>query len=284
MATTPAPYVNGDASQQLQARLNDPQTAAALHQILDKAELIAFAVTAVDGFLQRSEQIADEAARGVADLKSSTPPELTILVQHLPQLLELLPQLLVFVPQLVQLLNTPQFTRLLEVLSNPKTLDAIIVLMENIDKLAFAIEAVDGFLQRADTVIDNVAAGVKDATADLEESDVGKLIGALPQVAEATPKLLDATTQLLPILASEPMQNFISSGALDRLLNSGILASQTINVVGHAGDALVESYDKTQAQENRAGALAVLRASRDPDVQKALGFLIEFGKQFGREI
>ncbi|MCB0033356.1 MAG: DUF1641 domain-containing protein [Anaerolineales bacterium] len=284
MATAYQTYTNGDVSSQLQARLNEPRTAEALNQILDRIELIAFTVTAVDGLLQRSEQIADEAARSVADLKASTPPEFTTFVQHLPQLLEILPQFLAFAPTLIQLVNSPEFQKLLNVLSNPKTLEAIIVLMENMDKLAFAVQAIDGFLQRADVIIESVATSVHDARLGIESSDLKKALGTLPQLIDATPQLLEATSQLLPILASEPMQNFIHSGALDRLLNSGILAPQTVNVVGHAGGALVESYDKTRATDNRAGLLALLGAVRDPDVQKALGFFVEFGKQFGKEI
>lgn len=284
MATAYQTYTNGDVSSQLQARLNEPRTAEALNQILDRIELIAFTVTALDGLLQRSEQIGDEVARSVSDLKASTPPEFTTFVQHLPQLLEILPQFLAFAPTLINLVNSPEFQKLLDVLSTPETLEAIIVLMENMDKLAFAVEAIDGFLQRGDVIIESVAASVKDAKAGVEGSDIKKVMDSLPQIMEATPQLLDATSQLLPILASEPMQEFINSGALDRLLNSGILAPQTIDVVGHAGGALVESYDKTKTTDTRAGLFALLGAARDPDVQKALGFFVEFGKQFGKEI
>ena len=131
MATAYQPYSTESAAVQLQNRLNDPQTAAALNQILDRAELLAFTVTSLDGLLGRSEQIADEAARSLQDLKDSTPPEFTTLLNHLPQLVELLPSFLAFAPHLIGLINSKEFQRLLDVLSNPQTLEAITTLMQN---------------------------------------------------------------------------------------------------------------------------------------------------------
>ncbi|MDN5272852.1 hypothetical protein QTO31_12820 [Chloroflexus sp. MS-CIW-1] len=52
-------------------RLNEPQTAAALHLLLDKAELLAFSVSAVDSLLQRGETIADNVAASVHELRAA---------------------------------------------------------------------------------------------------------------------------------------------------------------------------------------------------------------------
>ncbi len=284
MTTVNGTYVNGDASRQLQSRLNEPQTAQAINQILDKIELIAFAVTAVDGLLQRSNQIADEAARSVADLKKSPPSEINILLQYLPQLIEMLPQLMTFLPSLLQLVSSAEFQRLLAVLSDPKALEAITSIVQNIDKIAFSIEAIDGLLQRSDTIIENVSEGIKDATGGLEVNSLVTLLQTLPRLAEAAPQLVEVTNQLVPVFTSEELQNFINSGALERLLGSGILSAQAIGVVGYAGQSLVHSYDTTKDHDRQVGMLGLLKAVRDPDVQKALGFLVEFGKQFGREI
>lgn len=277
-------YAYENASSQLQARLNEPQTAQALNQILDKAELIAFAVNALDGLIQRSDKIASEAARSVADLKNSTPTQLSTLLEHLPQLIDMLPQIMAFLPQLMSLVKSPQFQRLLDVLSNPQTLEAIITLMQNMDKIAFSVKAVDGFLQRGDTIIENVGSSMRDASGAIDISKMSELLKTLPQLAETAPQLVEATTQLVPVLTSEPMQNFINSGSLERLLSSNVLAAQSIEVVGHAGSALVESYDKTQQQPQQVGIFGLLKAISDPNIQKALGFFVEFGKKFGQEI
>ncbi len=284
MSTVNGTYVNGDVSRQLQVRLNEPQTAQAINQILDKIELIAFAVTAVDGLLQRSNIIAEEAARGVADLKKSPPSDLTTLLQYLPQLIEMLPQMMAFLPSLMTLVGSAEFQRLLAVLSDPKALEAITSIVQNIDKIAFSIEAIDGFLQRSDAIIENVAGGIKDASGAVDTANLVALLRTLPQFMEAAPQLIEVTNQLVPVIASEPVQNFINSGALDRLVESGILSSQTVGVVGYAGQSLVHSYDTTKTRDTQIGLMGLFKASRDPDVQKALGFLVEFGKQFGREI
>ena len=65
-ATAPGAATPADA---LRARLDDPRTAAALHELLDRAEVLAFLVEGVDGFLRRGEVIADSLASAVGDLR-----------------------------------------------------------------------------------------------------------------------------------------------------------------------------------------------------------------------
>lgn len=55
----------------LLARLGDRATAAALHQLLDNAELLALAVSSADGLLRRSETITDNLVSGLADVRTA---------------------------------------------------------------------------------------------------------------------------------------------------------------------------------------------------------------------
>ena len=68
---------------------------------------------------------------------------------------------------------------------------------------------------------------------------------------------------------------------LDALLNSGVLAPGTLRIIGEVGRALTE----TAATPSRTtGVVSVLRALGQPDVQRALGFLVTFAERFGRRL
>lgn len=55
----------------LAARLQEPKVAAAVHDLLDHTDVLAFAVDALDGFLRRGEVIADSLASGLRDLRDA---------------------------------------------------------------------------------------------------------------------------------------------------------------------------------------------------------------------
>ena len=68
---------------------------------------------------------------------------------------------------------------------------------------------------------------------------------------------------------------------LDALLKSGVLAPSTLRIIGELGRALTET---AAAPPATAGVLGLLRALGQPDVQRALGFLVTFAERFGRRL
>ena len=68
---------------------------------------------------------------------------------------------------------------------------------------------------------------------------------------------------------------------LDALLRSGVLAPGTLRIIGEFGRALTET---AAAPPSTAGALGLLKALGQPDVQRALGFLVTFAERFGRRL
>jgi uncharacterized protein YjgD (DUF1641 family) len=70
--------------------------------------------------------------------------------------------------------------------------------------------------------------------------------------------------------------------ALTTLLESGVLDPEAIEIVGKAGDALVDC--RCQEETPEVGLFGLLGAMRDPDTRRALGFLTEFGKRFGQKL
>ena len=68
---------------------------------------------------------------------------------------------------------------------------------------------------------------------------------------------------------------------LDALLKSGVLAPGTLRIIGELGRALTET---AAAPPATAGVLGLLKALGQPDVQRALGFLVTFAERFGRRL
>lgn len=274
----------------LQQRLQEPGTTEALLHILDKLDLIAFSLDSVDGFLQRGDAIIENVSDGVAELKGVVPTDefdiqktASILGASLPILLEALPQLTETLPQLLTLA---------EKLNNPDTAQALTQIMDNMELVAFSLEAADGFLQRGDAVIESVADGVRDirGLAPPDELNlINTLIEGLPRLTASLPQLIEALPQLtatLPLLSGvlTQLQTILQSEEFDALMNSGVFSPKTVGIVGQAGNALVDSYEANQADPKSVGMFGLLKAINDPDVQRALGFAVRFGKQFGQSI
>lgn len=69
--------------------------------------------------------------------------------------------------------------------------------------------------------------------------------------------------------------------ALEALLNSGVLEPAALSLIGELGRALVET---ASAPPRKVGALGLLSALGDPDVQRAVGFLVTFAQRFGARL
>ena len=68
---------------------------------------------------------------------------------------------------------------------------------------------------------------------------------------------------------------------LDALLRSGVLAPGTLRIIGEFGRALTETAAAAPAT---FGLLGLLKAFGQPDVRRALGFLVTFAERFGRRL
>ncbi len=69
--------------------------------------------------------------------------------------------------------------------------------------------------------------------------------------------------------------------SLETVFRSGVLASDAVRVIGGVGGALAAAAAE---EPPRVGLLGMLRALRQPDVRRALGFLLRFAAHFGRTV
>jgi hypothetical protein len=77
------------------------------------------------------------------------------------------------------------------------------------------------------------------------------------------------------------LSTILGSDEFKSLLQSGLLSPSTVGVVAKAGDALVESRNMPT---KKMGMFGLLGALNDSDRQRALGFLMNFAKQFGQQL
>jgi uncharacterized protein (UPF0335 family) len=83
------------------------------------------------------------------------------------------------------------------------------------------------------------------------------------------------------IMVTTRLAELLESGEINNLLDSGVLDPEAVGVVSSAANALVESRNQTIEP---VGLIGMMKALRDPDLQNAIGFLMSFGKQFGKNL
>lgn len=162
---------------------------------------------------------------------------------------------------------------LLDRLNDPKTIESLNTILDNLELIAFSVTAADGFLRRSDAVIDAVTDGVHEL-----RDTIPSLDNDLVKTEEIIPRL----TQLAKV--GVQISDLMNSDEFDALMQSGVLSPETLTVVGQAGDALVESRQEAAQSDQRIGIFGLLRALNDPDIQRSLNFLLTFSKKFGRKL
>jgi uncharacterized protein YjgD (DUF1641 family) len=257
--------------ERLLERLEDERTVAALEGLLDQAELLAFSVRALDGLLRRGDELAGNLGQGLAELRQFSPDG-----AGGPSAIEQVPRLARAGARLAEVAERPAVQRLLdsgllEELGKPQTIAALQSLLQHVELLAFAGQALDGFVRRGDAVVEAVAESVGDLRTVTRDSALADALPSLQRVAklalerhtlEAIVKLADAG---LPVV------------------DSGLFEPELVASVADAGTTLAESYEEARQSKPRPiGPLDLFRVLRDPDVQRSLGFAVAVARNFGR--
>ncbi|HSD88106.1 MAG TPA: DUF1641 domain-containing protein [Kofleriaceae bacterium] len=131
---------------------------------------------------------------------------------------------------------------------------------------------------------------------DHMERTIARLEGATAQVPAVVATVTDIVDGLVERLAARGIDvdermravlraadHLTSPRALDALasvLQSEIMASQTTEVIGRMGRAIVAAEHEARP----VGMWGLMRALRDPEVQRAAGFLVSMARRFGEEL
>lgn len=151
-------------------------------------------------------------------------------------------------------------------LDDPVVADNLLLLLDNLDSLAFLALGLSGLLERGDTITQSLADGV----AMLRPVDGEG--PPLEQLRETAQEGLAAGQLLLD-----------NMDRVEQALTSDLLAPATLDVLGDAAGALVEAKDAAaRRQPEVTGPLALLKVLRDPEVQQGLQFVLELSRAFGR--
>lgn len=136
---------------------------------------------------------------------------------------------------------------LAERMLDPKTANALNTLLDHADLLAVLVSGLDALARRGDTIADSLADGVTElrAVQGAGNGELGQLLVALRQL-------------------SRP---------------------EVVDVVGSASRAIAAGSRQQAAQPSRIGGIrGLLRAIKDPDVSRALGFVVSIAKAFGSDL
>lgn len=206
-------------------------------------------------------------------------------------------------------------------LDNPETAQALNRLLDRLDTIEEAVAKLDVALTQGPAMLAMMTDMADDVYRQAEDEGVNldERLQLMLQLTErlTTPRTVEVLTQLMdrmdeleqlieladqaPGFAAMMVDTFdslhqraVEAGhdperlarrsltALTTLLESGVLDPEAIEIVGKAGDALVDC--RCQEETPEVGLFGLLGAMRDPDTRRALGFLTEFGKRFGQKL
>lgn len=155
-------------------------------------------------------------------------------------------------------------------LDEPQVAAALNNLLDHADLLAIVAVALDGFFNRADVIADTLAEAVGDlrgVTANGSNPFAGADIrGLATSMAALSGPVVAATPALTALMAQ-------------------LTEPRTVEVAAHLGAAVDDARTAVDRGATApSGVLGLLRALKDPDVSRGLGFFLEVAKAFGRRI
>ncbi|MFI5040271.1 MAG: DUF1641 domain-containing protein [Acidimicrobiales bacterium] len=158
-----------------------------------------------------------------------------------------------------------ELDRLIDRLSEPQVVASLNLLLDNVELIAVMVSGMDGLARKGEVIGDTLAEVLYEVRAagratglDLRETS-GQLATLIPTLADASP-------------------------TINRILESPIVQPEPIEVLSNAAESLVEGLQTAQANQTKAGLRGLYKASKDEDVQRGFGFLIEVAKVFGRHL
>lgn len=143
-------------------------------------------------------------------------------------------------------------------------------LLETIERLERRIEHMDEAVRRLEGATKQVPVVVATVT-DIVDGVIARLAANGFDLDERMRALLQAADHLTSPRALD---------ALASVLQSEIMAHQTTEVIGRVGRAIVHA----EHEATPVGIWGLMRALRDPEVQRAAGFMIAMARRFGEEL
>lgn len=168
---------------------------------------------------------------------------------------------------------------LMERLDDPQVAAALLNLLDHVDLLAILIVGLDGMVSRTETIGNSLVEGIQDlkdvaaANDTAMSADPGQILASLMTLSSALPKVTPAITRLM------------DSGAIDDVLNSGIVDPVMINQVTMIGRAMTSGAANAEANPVQVnGLFSAMKLLKDPDIQRAVSYFASVAKSIGVEL
>ena len=160
-------------------------------------------------------------------------------------------------------------------LDDPRVATALNTLLDHADVLAVLVGGLDGFVRRSDTIADSLTSAV----AEFRDASTSGAISA-PEALKGVD--LQGLASSLATLSSSVVG---ATPALNTLLSSKFTDPQAADVLAQLGQALVEGRQAAVADPGGPrGLLGIWKVTKDPDVVRGLGFLVQVAGAFGRRV
>ena len=161
--------------------------------------------------------------------------------------------------------------KLLTKLDDPKVVASLNDLLDHADLLAVLVNGLDELLKRGDVISDSLTqtiAEMRDATTDSDAASALTLVD-LPKLARSLTSLSAVLAEAGPVIAA--------------LMNSTLADPRAIQVVSVGDQAVTAGAARAREEQTKfSGVFSLLRALRDDDVARGLGFLIHVLREFGK--
>ncbi|BBY65976.1 DUF1641 domain-containing protein [Mycolicibacterium helvum] len=158
-------------------------------------------------------------------------------------------------------------------LDDPKVAASLNNLLDHADLLAVLVTGLDGLVRRGDVIADSLSCAVNDFK--------GASVAGVPGAEALKSVDLQSLAQSLATLSNSLVG---AAPALNSLLSSRLTDPQTAEVLAALGQALVDGKAAAAAPGGPKGLFGLWKVTKDPDVVRGLGFMIQVARSFGRQV
>jgi uncharacterized protein YoaH (UPF0181 family) len=163
-------------------------------------------------------------------------------------------------------------------LADPAVVNALGSILDHVDLLAILIEGLDQMISRSDVIGDSIVeslAEVREAGGSAASPvDVGAVVQSGIQLAGVLPK------------ATPGMVAAVESGAIDKILASGVVSGDALEQVAMLARGLVQGTEEFNSKGGIevTGLLSASKLLKDPDIRRTLSFFATVAKAIGQQI
>lgn len=155
---------------------------------------------------------------------------------------------------------------LVEKLSEPRTTEQLIRLLDKLEHVTFLLDMFEGFLRRGPEIADSV-------------NDLVILLRESLSKPEYVTRLENA------FVAMRRMQEFLDSPQVQELFKSDVLDVRSVQLFGKLSRSMIQaSAEMAQTETKRIGLFGLMRTLSDPEVQPALNFVLSLVRHFAKEL